>query len=267
VNVGVKEVKPLKSRFPLWVGSIPEAVAAEGERRFVEALRACRAEFHAAFSGGHTPRRMCERLAECYELIPADWAPVEIFQVDERCVPPEHPESNFRMLQETLLARAPVPGHHIHRLRGELPPPRAASLAEAEWRDLYPEGTEWPELDFVVLGAGADGHTASLFPGSAALEERERWVVENFVPQVHDWRLTLTFPVLERARDGVVLLTGEDKSDLLTRILDPEQGAELPVCRLLLANPRLTILADRDAAFELDLPPDPLDELDVEDLG
>jgi 6-phosphogluconolactonase len=252
--------------FPLWVGSIPEAVAGEAERRFVEALRASTGPFHAAFSGGHTPRRLCERLAESYELSPADWAPVDIFQVDERCVPPEHAGSNFRMLQEALLNRAPVSARHVHRIRGELPPPRAAYLAEAEWRDMYPDGTEWPELDFVVLGMGSDGHTASLFPGSPALQERQRWVVENFVSQLNDWRLTLTFPVLERARQGVVLLTGEDKAETLGHIMEFGRELDLPICRLLRANPRLTILADRDAASAMDLPPDPLDELDVEDL-
>jgi 6-phosphogluconolactonase len=257
----------LEARFPLWVGSIREAVAGEAERRFVEALRACAGTFSAAFSGGSTLRRMCERLAECYELTPADWAPVHLFQVDERCVPPEHPGSHYRMLQESLLARAPVPASRVHRIRGELPPPRAAYLAEAGWRDLYPDGTEWPELDFVVLGMGSDGHTASLFPGSPALEERERWVVEDFVSQLNDWRITTTYPVLERARDGVVLVTGEEKAETLVQVLDPSGEADLPICRLLRANPGLVILADRDAASGLDLPPDPLDELDVGDLG
>ncbi|HVP39201.1 MAG TPA: 6-phosphogluconolactonase [Candidatus Saccharimonadales bacterium] len=257
----------MDTRFPVWVGSIPEAVAGEAERRFVEALRACSGRFGVAFSGGQTPRRLCERLAESYELTPADWAPVDLFQVDERCVPPEHPGSNFRMLTETLLARAPIPTPRIHRLRGELPPPRAAALAEAEWRDLYPDGTEWPELDFVILGMGLDGHTASLFPGTQALQEEERWVVENYVPQLDGWRLTLTFPVLARARAGVVLVTGEDKAATLQQVLDPALELDLPICRLLRANPALVFLADRDAASGLDLPPDPLDELDLEDLG
>ncbi|MBI5837921.1 MAG: 6-phosphogluconolactonase [Candidatus Eisenbacteria bacterium] len=257
----------MATRFPIWVGSIPEAVAGEAERRFIEALRAAPGPFSVALSGGRTPRRFGERLAESYELTPVDWAPVHLFQVDERCVPPEHQASNYRMLQESLLARAPLPASRIHRLRGELPPPRAAWLAESEWRDLYPDGTEWPDLDFVVLGMGADGHTASLFPGTSALEEGERWVVENYVPQMDGWRLTLTFPVLERARAGVVLVTGEDKTETLVHVMNPALELDLPICRLLRANPRLLFLADRDAAYGLDLPPDPLDELDVEDLG
>ncbi len=236
------------------MGFDTEAVAQEGARRFFEAMLAAEDHFEVAFSGGSTPRRLYETLAEHREFGGSDWRFADFFQVDERCVPLEHPESNFRMLQESFLGGAPVGDSQVHRMRGDLSPPRAAAMAETEWRDFLGAGVDWPVLDFVVLGMGRDGHTASLFPRTVALEERERWVVENWVPQLDTWRITMTFPVLERVRCGVVLVTGEDKAEVLMHLMNPELELDLPIARLMRANPNLTFLLDRDAASGLDLP-------------
>lgn len=244
----------MKPRFPLWIGMDREEVAEEAERRLVAAIRSSLESFHVALSGGRSPQRLYERLAEDLDFNAADWSWIDFHQVDERCVPPEHPGSNFRMIEQALFSRAPIPRQRIHRMRGELPPERAASLAEAEWRDLYPPGTQLPLLDFVVLGMGSDGHTASLFPHSAAMEEKERWVVANYVQQMDSWRLTLTFPVLERAIAGVVLVTGEDKAEMLMHVMDPEQELDVPIRTLAQACPQFTFLVDRDAASGMDLP-------------
>ena len=229
-------------------------MAAEAERRFVEAMRHSPDQhFHVALSGGRTPQPLYERLAEEPDFTAADWAWTDFFQVDERCVPPDHPGSNYRMIEEVLFNVAPIPRHHIHRLRGELPPERAAALAETEWRDMHQPGVELPTLDFVVLGMGGDWHTASLFPNTEGLEEKERWIIPNYIPQLDSWRLTLTFPVLELARAGVVLVTGEDKAETLMHVLDPELDIDVPIRRLLRRAPRLIILADRDAASGLNI--------------
>lgn len=239
--------------FPLWIGEDADAVAMEAEQRLVQAMRETKGEFFLAFSGGSTPEGLYHRLADIPDFNPSDWAWTHFLQVDERCVPTDHPGSNYGMIDRAFFSRAPISPSHIHRLRGELPPDRGAALAQLEWRDLNEPGAEWPQLDFVVLGMGKDAHTASLFPGTEALEEEERWITENFVPQFDSWRLTMTFPVLARARRGVVLVTGEDKAETLMHVLDPELDIDVPLRKLLKRSPGLTVLADRDAASGLGL--------------
>ena len=127
------------------------------------------------------------------------------------------------MAEESLLSRVEVDKSHVHRMRGEIDPDEAAAKYEATMRQVFgdlPSG-EFPALDVVILGIGADGHTASLFPGTVALDERERWAVANFVPQQDTWRLTLTYPVLDAAHLTVFLATGAEKADPLYRIFSP----------------------------------------------
>ena len=145
-----------------------------------------------AVSGGSTPRRLFEILAaEFREAIP--WDRLRVFQVDERCVPPDHEQSNWRMLKETLLDKLP----EVRGLRMQAERPGGAAGYETLIRQAL--GTK-PVFDVVLLGLGADGHTASLFPGTEALHEKERWVVENRVPQLNTTRVTLTFPIVNAAR-------------------------------------------------------------------
>ncbi len=163
-----------------------------------------------ALSGGSTPRRMHELLAEQPHI---DWSNVHVFWGDERTVPPDHPDSNYRMAQETLLRRVPIPEQQIHRMAGEKDPIQAAAEYEQEIRDVFGVSPpDLPRFDVIVLGVGADAHTASLFPGTRALEERQRYVVANEVPQLDTTRLTLTLPVLNAAKLVMFLGAGADKA-------------------------------------------------------
>lgn len=185
-----------------------------------------------ALSGGSTPRRVHEILSE---LPGIDWSNVHVFWGDERTVPPEHEESNYRMAKESLLDRAPIPEAQIHRMAGESDPVEAAEEYEQTIREVFgvnPPAV--PQFDIIVLGMGADGHTASLFPGTAALDERERIVVANHVPQLDTDRLTLTFPVLNAARLVLFIVAGSDKTGAVERCFSgsadvPPAGRVVPV--------------------------------------
>jgi 6-phosphogluconolactonase len=184
-----------------------------------------------ALAGGRTPRAVYERLAE----LEYDWRAVEVFFGDERCLPPDDPDSNFRMADESLLSRVAA---RVHRMRGES---CDAAGYEEELRAVFGEGV--PKFDFAFLGLGADGHTASLFPGDAALAERERLVVR--VERPHQPRLTLTLPVLSAAKLAVFLVAGEEKREALAQLMT---GADIPAARV--AAERVVIIADAAAAGE-----------------
>lgn len=183
-------------------------------------------------AGGETPRPVYRRLAaEKY-----DWDQVDVFFSDERCVPPDDPDSNYRMAGETLLSFVPA---RVHRMPGET---CDAAAYEQELRRLL--GDRLPELDFAFLGLGAEGHTASLFPDDAALDEKERWVVRVARPD-HE-RLTLTLPLLSAIRIVVFLVAGADKREALRRMM---AGEDIPANRV--AARRVVVLADPVAALGL----------------
>ena len=164
-----------------------------------------------ALSGGSTPRKMHEMLAQADGI---DWSNVHIFWGDERTVPPDHADSNYRMAKETLLDHIDIPAGNVHRMAGELDPEIAASKYEDEIRQVFNlKQGDVPRFDIILLGMGADGHTASLFPGTDALDETQRLVVANRVPQMDTVRLTLTYPVLNNARLVLFVVAGEDKAD------------------------------------------------------
>jgi 6-phosphogluconolactonase len=202
-------------------------VAAEQLEECAGAAVRERGRFSVALSGGDTPRRLHRQLvADCK----VDWSRAEIFLGDERAVPPEHPESNYRMARETLLEPAGIDPVHVHRVATEIPDlDVAAREYEAEIaRVLGAEpGGAPPSLDLVLLGLGADGHTASLFPHSPALSESRRWVVPNQPPPGLAPRITMTFPLILRARRVLVLVSGESKAGALSAVLEgawkPEQ--------------------------------------------
>jgi 6-phosphogluconolactonase len=188
-----------------------------------------RNEFRIALSGGNTPRPVYARLATIAHDLP--WDLVRITFSDERCVPPDDPESNFRMAWETLLAPAGIPEKSILRMRGEIDPQIAAQQYE-EHLDFMARQRSEPiyRHDLILLGFGDDGHTASLFPGTAALEETTRRVVANFVPKLNAWRLTFTFPLINQARH-VLFLVGATKSPrLIERVLEGDR--QLPAARV-----------------------------------
>jgi 6-phosphogluconolactonase len=167
-------------------------------------------------AGGSTPKATYGILARDYaERI--DWSRVHVFFGDERNVPPDHEDANYRMAREALLDHVPIGG--VHRMRGELPPDEAAAAYEVELREFF--GAEkLPRFDLILLGIGGDGHTASLFPETPALEVHDRWVVANPVPKLDTTRITLTVPVINAARSVVFLAAGKDKAEALKEILE-----------------------------------------------
>lgn len=172
--------------------------------------------FTVALAGGSTPQRAYEMLATEYgEPKDLDWARVHAFFGDERTVPPDHEDSNYRMACEALLSRVPVGS--VHRMRGELDPSEAATLYEEELEAFF-DGS--PAFDLVLLGIGEDGHTASLFPRTPALDVRDRWVSENPVEKLGTIRLTLTVPAINAARRVAFLVAGEGKAEALKDILE-----------------------------------------------
>ncbi len=172
--------------------------------------------FAVALAGGSTPRATYETLASRYgSPSDLDWNKVHVFFGDERTVGPDHEDSNYRMAQGTLLSRVPVGS--VHRMRGELPPPEAASLYEEELTAFFGGP---PRLDLVMLGIGEDGHTASLFPRTPALDRDDRWAVENPVEKLGTTRLTLTVPAIDAAGRVVFLVAGGGKSEAVKEILE-----------------------------------------------
>lgn len=179
-----------------------------------------------ALSGGSTPRGMHALLAQ---MVGIDWRNVHIFFGDERTVGPDDPQSNYRMAQDTLLAHVPIPAANIHRMRGEDEPAKAAATYSGELRESFGlHSTGLPVFDLIILGMGADGHTASLFPGTAALEAHAMLVAANEVPQLNTWRITLTYPVLNAARRVLFLVTGADKAEAVSHVFDPTHDDRPP---------------------------------------
>ena len=174
---------------------LAEAAAREFAARAEEAIEE-RGRFAAVLAGGSTPKATYEILARDY-ADGIDWSKVHVFFGDERTVPPDHEDSNYRMAREALLDHVPVGS--VHRMRGELPPDEAAEAYEAELRDFFGH-EDLPRFDLILLGIGGDGHTASLFPETSALEVHDRWVVANPVLKLETTRITLTVPVINAAR-------------------------------------------------------------------
>jgi 6-phosphogluconolactonase len=213
-----------------------------------------------AISGGTTPKSMFQLLADPAEpfLNQVPWDRIELFWVDERCVPPDHSESNYRMTKEALLSKVPLPAERVHRMEGELDPEVAASRYESVIRNTFKlEGAQTPTFDLILLGMGDDGHTASLFPHTEALNEMARLAVPNHVPQKDAWRITLTWPVINQGRAVAFLIEGEPKAQVLHDVfLGPYQPDTYPSQIIRPASGRLTLLLDRAAAAKLPPPKD-----------
>ena len=182
------------------------------------AALAARGEFRIALSGGHTPRPVYAEFGRIAHDLP--WNSIRFTFGDERCVPPDDSESNFRMARESLFDPQTIPGKSIMRLRGEIDPARAAQEYEDALNFLAAErGETIYRHDLILLGMGDDGHTASLFPETAALDEQVRRVVANFVPKLKAWRLTMTLPLLNQSRQVLFLVRGDKNPQLLERVL------------------------------------------------
>jgi 6-phosphogluconolactonase len=233
--------------------ALMDAAAAEFLGTAAEAI-AARGRCLVALSGGTTPRGMYERLAARGRGA-LDWSRVEFLWSDERTVPPTHADSNYRMARESLLAPLGIPDSQGHRMRGEADDLEAAAREYehtlAMLTGVQP-GHGLPQLDVILLGLGTDGHTASLFADTVALDVRDRWVVRNYVARFTTNRLTLTFPVILAARDIRVVVAGAEKAPALAAVLTgPWDPDRLPAQRLAMAGGRVVWLVDRAAAGTL----------------
>jgi 6-phosphogluconolactonase len=228
-----------------------ESVARAAAELFARLSRESVAErgtFSVALSGGTTPRRVYELLAsdEYREHVP--WPSVHVFFGDERTVPPDHAESNYRMASETLLSRVPLPAENVHRIEGVGDAAANASDYESVMRGFFGDA-EWPRFDLVFLGMGDDGHTASLFPNTAALEESRAWVAANWVEKLGAWRITLTAPAINAARRVIFLVTGAGKAERLSEVLNgAHDPSRLPSQMIQPRDGQLEWYLDRAAA-------------------
>ncbi|MEO8608666.1 MAG: 6-phosphogluconolactonase [Chloroflexota bacterium] len=174
--------------------------------------------FSIALSGGSTPKAIYELLAAPNYIERIDWSNVHVFWGDERCVPPDDVESSYHMARETLLDHVPIPSANIRRIQGEIPPDEAATKYERLLHHFF--GNLSPRFDVILLGMGDDGHTASLFPGTKALSEEKRWVIENYVEAKQMWRVTLTKNAINAAVNVIFLVSGVGKSERLRQVLE-----------------------------------------------
>jgi 6-phosphogluconolactonase len=188
-----------------------------------------RNEFRIALSGGNTPAPVYSRLAALGDDLP--WNRIRFTFGDERCVPPDDPQSNFRMARENLFTPAAVPDESILRMRGEIDPQIAARDYEQQLAAIAAgSGEPLYRHDLILLGLGSDGHTASLFPGTAALAEMTRSVVANFVPKFNAWRLTFTFPLINYAPNILFLVGASKNPELIERVLGGDR--QLPAAQV-----------------------------------
>lgn len=230
-------------------------VAAQEFQRLAETAVQERGKFSVALSGGNTPRAVYSILASEHKDLP--WDRIHIFFGDERHVPPDHPDSNFRMASESLLSKVPIPEKNIHRVQAELDAEAAAAEYEQQLSSFFQlKDHEWPRFDLIFLGIGEDGHTASLFPGSKALSEASRRVVANWVEKFKTFRITFTFPVLNHAAEVAFLVSGSGKAQILSEILQPGPP-KYPAQKIQPENGRLLWLVDQEAGSLLPLATSP----------
>jgi 6-phosphogluconolactonase len=236
------------------VVALMEAVAARIVWLCERAITA-RGRFTWALSGGSTPRQLYALLATPRFVSRIDWTRVEFFWGDERCVPPDHPDSNYRMVREALFDEIHPDAARVHRMLGEQEPARAAAAYEAVLRCAFavPDGGPAPRFDLVLLGMGGDGHTASLFPGTAAVAELSRWVVVNRLSADSPTRLTLTRVVIDQAAEVIFLVSGASKAERLKQVLEGSNaGSSLPAQLIRPTHGRLQWFVDADAASQLE---------------
>jgi 6-phosphogluconolactonase len=237
--------------------ALMDAAAEEFVRCAATAMRSS-GRFAVALSGGSTPAPLYALLATSSYAARVEWARVHVFWSDERCVSPDDPASNYRMARDRLLDRVPVPALQVHRMRGEDEPAQAAAAYEQVLRMAFgtpagpPRTTPGARFDLLLLGLGHDGHTASLFPGTPALRECERWVVGHRVPLAPSGRVTITARVIQAAAEVLFLVAGAPKASILHRVLEgPYEPEALPAQTIAPRAGRLRWLVDADAAAEL----------------
>ena len=209
-------------------------------------------KFAAAVSGGSTPVRLFALLGSGLFRDKVDWHDVHIFMVDERFVPSSHKDSNYHILHENLLSKIPIPGDNVHPVKtDEVSPQISAKKYEEEIKKFFglSKGS-LPEFDIIFLGIGEDGHTASLFPGSNVLEEKERLAVPVMTRKTGHYRITLTLPVINNAENVIFLVGGRDKAEVTKKVLEDREPS-LPACMVEPKKGKLFFLMDEDASLYL----------------
>ena len=218
-------------------------------------------QFTVALAGGSTPRALYSLLSEKNSR-QIDWTRVHVFWGDERCVPPDHKDSNYRMARESLLDHVPIPLDNVHRMQAELPPEEAATAYEVLLHSFFEtpfrksKGSTPRTFDLLLLGIGTDGHTASLFPGTQAVEEKRRWVVP--VPHTEPpppliTRLSLTLPAINAAHQVTFIVSGAGKAAILKEIISTARSSPhaLPAARVAPSAGQMLWLIDAAAASKL----------------
>ncbi len=240
----IRIVRRLPTPADLFRGAADEFV------RVGHAAIAGNGRFTVALSGGSTPRSLYSLLAKDYADF--SWSRTHLFFGDERHVPPNHPDSNYRMVNEALLSKVPIPAANLYRVRAEMPDAAAAALDYEEnlrsFFQLQPGG--FPRFDLILLGLGPDGHTASLFPDSEGLKEQSRLVIANWVEKFKTHRITFTFPVLNHATDVMFLASGADKADMVHQVLEGRNTPPFPAQEVQ-PEGRLIWMLDEAAAAKL----------------
>jgi 6-phosphogluconolactonase len=246
----------VKVTYQVW--PTKEEMAKASAKRFAETVEAAvakRGVARIAISGGSTPQATFKLLADpsgpFAKTIP--WDKLQLFWVDERCVAPNSPESNYGVARELLLSKVPIPAENVFRMEGELEPEVAASRYESTLRNVLKlEGAETPAFDLVALGMGPDGHTASLFPETEGLNALNRLVIANHVPQKDVWRISLTWMVINHGSEVVFEVEGPGKTDIVAEVLTgPRDPDRLPSQLIRPASGKLLFLLDEAAAAKL----------------
>lgn len=247
----MKRLRLGKAHVEVW----PDAptVASRAAELFAETARqavSARGRFTVALSGGSTPRALYELLAGEVYATRIPWNETHIFWSDERCVPPDSEESNYRMAHEAMLVRVPIPEEQIHRLRGEDEPQSAALDYTRILEEEFDETP--PRFDLILLGMGEDGHTASLFPDSTALDDHEHLIAAPFIAKFKTHRLTMTLRTINAASSVIFLVTGKAKAETLRAVLEGETGEHSYPAKLVEpAGGELIWLVDEAAAKRL----------------
>lgn len=230
-----------------------ETLAREAARFVVAAAREAIAErdvFHIALSGGSTPRALFEKLAAEEFRDQIDWSKTQVFFSDERFVPADSPDSNYRMARESLLSHVPINERFVHPVATEdSTPEEASALYEEGIRRVFEVGLAIPRFDLILLGLGPDGHTASLFPDTDALAVQDRLIAPNFVTKMDSWRITFTYPLINAARCIAFLVQGQEKAERVRQVLSGQD--DLPASHVRPENGRLVWLLDAAAASDL----------------
>jgi 6-phosphogluconolactonase len=247
----VRELPPeASSSFEVRVLPDPQEAAVAAAHEVAHVARdavANRGIFRIALSGGSTPRNLYGVLSQPPFRESIAWDRTRFFFVDERCVPPDHERSNYRLAREQLFQPLAIPPDRVARMSGEDDPETAARDYEDVLTAEFGRPGPAFSFDFILLGLGADGHTASLFPGTTALSEERRAVVANRVSQLGEWRLTLTLPVLNASRHGVFLVTGAEKSGAVAAVTK-RTAPDLPASGVHLPDGSLIWIVDEAAA-------------------